>query len=351
MKIHLKAPVLGAAAAIFASLLAVPASAQEKVEGPKVEWKISVWGNPRAFTKGFEYIAEQIKARTNGNFTFTIGFNNQFSPEKENLDGLKIEAFEGAAICTSYHPGRNPASMALDLPFLPLANFDIAKQVYETYYQHPAVQSELGKWNAMAFMAGILPQYEFMGVGDPPKTVAAWKGLRVRALGGLGEAMRVIGANTLSPPASEVYTALERATVDAASFPFSYAHASYKLQEISKWYTTNLSPGTINCPYVFAITAWKKLPPQYQKLLMELKEPAYAAMKAAYKDADDKNIPDFNKRGLIAITYPPEELQKFRDLAGKPVWDAWVKEADGKGLPGKELLQLILDTAKKAGAS
>ncbi len=351
MKSNIKAPILGVAAIVSALAFATPSLAQVKVDGPKVEWRVSLWGNPRAFTKGFEYLSEQVKARTDGKFTMTIGFNNQFAPEKENLDGLKIGAFEAAGICTSYHPGRNPASMALDLPFLPLANFDIAKAVYERLYQHPAIQAELGKWDAMPFMAGILPQYEFMGVGDPPKTVADWKGKRVRALGGIGDAMRVIGANTVSPPASEVYTALERATVDAASFPFSYAHASYKLHEISKWYTTNLSPGTVNCPYVFSITAWKKLPPQYQKLLTELKEPAYAAMKAAYKAADDKNIPEFNKRGLFAITYSAEELKKFRDLAGKPVWDAWIKDADSKGLHGQELIQLILDTAKKAGAS
>lgn len=338
------------AAAIVALTAPTPAAAQAVVDGPKVSWQLSVWGNPRAFTKGLEYVAQDVEKKTGGKFTIKIGYGGTLSPEKENLDALKVGAFEMSAICTSYHPGKNPASLALDLPFLPLSNPDIAVAVYEEFYKHPAVVKEMKQWDAMILMAGILPQYEFMGVGDPPMTVEAWKGRRVRALGGLGDAMRAIGANTASPPASEVYTALDRKTVDAASFPFSYAHASYKLHEISKWWTTNMSPGTINCPTVVSITAWNKLPPQYQKLLTEARHGAYEALKKAYKEADDKNIPEFKARGLTPITYPPAELQKFRDLAGKPVWDKWVEENKDK-VPARELIDLILATAKKAGAT
>jgi len=326
------------------------AQAQDKVDGPKVSWQLSVWGNPRAFTKGIEYVASEVEKRTGGNFTIKIGYGGTLSPERENLDGIKIGAFEMAAICTAYHPGKTPASLAPDLPFMPLSNPDVAIAIYEAVYQHPAIIAEMKQWDAQILMAGLLPQYEFMGVGDPPTTVEAWKGRRVRALGGLGDAMRLIGANTATPPASEVYTALDRKTVDAASFPFSYAHASYKLHEISKWFTTNMSPSTTNCPTVVSITAWNKLPPQYQKLLTELRLGAYEELKKAYKEADDKNIPDFKARGLVPITYSAEELAKFRAVGGKPVWDKWVVDHKDK-FPAEELIKLILDTAKKAGAS
>ena len=342
------------AAAAFATVMMLapnPAQAQAKVDGPKVAWQLSVWGNPRAFTKGLEYVAKEVETRTGGNFTIRIGYGGTLSPERENLDGIKIGAFEMAAVCTSYHPGKNPASLVVDLPFLPLSNPDIAVAVYEALYKHPAIEAEFKQWDAKILMAGILPQYEFMGVGDPPMTVDAWRGRRVRALGGLGDAMRAIGANTATPPASEVYTALDRKTVDAASFPFSYAHAAYKLHEISTWWTTNMSPGTINCPTVVSITAWNKLPPQYQKLLTEARLGAYEELKKAYVEADEKNIPEFKARGLKPITYSAEELQKFRDLAGKPVWDKWIADNKDKVPQAEELLKLIMDTAKKAGAS
>jgi len=333
-----------AVAAATAWPLAAPA---QDVKGPKVTWNLSVWGNSRAFTRGNELIAKEVAAKTGGNFTIKIGYADQLSPARENLDNIKLGAFEAAMFCASYHPGKNPGMTALDLPFLPLDNLDVAQAVYEKFYAHPYIVKEMAKWNAMPFMAGLLPQYEFMGTGEPPMKLEDWKGKRVRALGGLGEAMRLLGANPTTVTAAEVYTSLDRGTVDAASFPFSYAHAAFKLNEISKWYTANLSPGAVNCPTVFAITAWKALPPQYQKLVMDLKPAAYDALKKAYKAADEKWIPIFQKT-LTPITYSQAELDRFQKIAGKPVWDKWVKDNAAKGVPAQELVDLIVVTAKNA---
>lgn len=341
----MKAIVTGIALAA-ATLVSGSALAQD-VKGPKVSWNFSVWGNSRAFTKGIELISTEVAKRTGGNFTIKIAFANQLSPERENLDNIKIGALEGAMFCSSYHPGKNPGMTGLDLPFLPLDNLDIAQTVYEAYYQHPYIVKEMQRWNAVAIMGALLPQYEFMGVGDPPKRLEDWKGKRVRALGGLGEAMRMLGANPTTVTASEVYTSLDRGTVDAASFPFSYAHAAFKLDEISKWFTENLSPGAVNCPTVFSASAWTALPPQYRQLIADLKPAAYETLKKAYKDADEKNIPVFRKK-LTPVTYSDAELDRFRAIGGKPVWDKWVKESSAKGVPAQELLNLILATAKKA---
>lgn len=329
-----------------ATLVSAPTMAQD-VKGPKVSWNISVWGNTRAFTRGIELMAAEAAKRTGGNFAIKVAYANQLSPERENLDNIKIGALEGALFCSSYHPGKNIAMTVLDLPFLPLDNLDIAQTVYEAVYQHPYIQKEMQRWNAVLIMGALLPQYEFMGVGAPPKKLEDWKGKRVRALGGLGEAMRALGATPTTVTASEVYTSLDRGTVDAASFPFSYAHAAFKLDEISKWFTENLSPGAVNCPLAFSQTAWTNLPPQYRQIIQDAKPAAYEALKSAYKAADAKNLPVFRKK-LTPITYSAAELDRFRAIGGKPVWDKWVKGTSAKGVPAQELLNLILATAKKA---
>src|SRR3546814_3219724 len=78
---------------------------------------------------------------------------------------------------------------------------------------------------------------------------------------------------------------------EAASFPFSYSHAAYKLHEVSKWYTMGMQPGAVSCPTYFNIEAYEGLPTEYRKLLDEAEATGYAALKAAYTAADDKNIP------------------------------------------------------------
>lgn len=96
----------------------------------------------------------------------------------------------------------------------------------------------------------ILPQSEFMGKGKAPKTLDDWKGLRVRGGGGLGDAMRILGAVPSTVPASEVYTAMERGTVDAAAFPHTYAHAAYQIHTVSSWFTNNMNPSASGCAVV-----------------------------------------------------------------------------------------------------
>jgi len=341
-RIRVAAPVL-AAAALFA---AAPAQAQT-VDGPKVEWKLATWGKPRAYTAGVELIAKHVAERTGGRFTITIGYGT-FGGEKELLDILSAGALQMSTICSSYHPDKHPAYTGLDLPFLPLPDLDTVWAVQDAYHAHPYIVQELGKWNAMLYSPNPLPQYEFIGKGEPPRTLADFRGMRVRAIGGIGAAMKNLGAVPTSVPATEVYTSLERGTVDAVSFPATYAHAAYKTHEVGSWYTTNLAPGTVACPTVINKNAWAQLPAQYQKLITEIRPRVKEVLVAAYTKADEKNIPLF-KRKLTFITYSAAELAEFRKTAARPVWDAWVAETGAKGVPAKELLDLILQSAAKAG--
>jgi hypothetical protein len=81
--------------------------------------------------------------------------------------------------------------------------------------------------------------------------------------------------------------------------------------------------------------------------MLELRPRVRDALIAAYHQADEKNIPLF-KRRLTFITYTPAELAEFRKVGAQPVWDKWVTEMSAKGIPAKELLQLVLDASAKA---
>ena len=341
--------VAASLAAAGASLAgSVTPTAAQMVDGPEVSWKMSLWGKRRAFTEGAEYVSAQVAERTGGKFTIKLFYGQQLSKSKENLDGISLGAFEAAMFCASYHPGKNAPLNVLDLPFLPLADFGVMRKVHDAVYGHPAAQEALAKWNAYLYMSNILPQYEYMGKGDPPQSVADFEGKRLRALGGMGRAAELIGATPSTMPASETYTALQRGTVDAIGFPYSYTFAAYKLDEIADWVTTNMSLGTVNCPSVFNVDAWNSLPEQYKELLLGLKDGAYAAMDAAYKAKDVANEKKWREGGKIRmVQIPEEEMAGFRDIAGQPVWDAWVED-NKDDLPAQELLDLVLSTAKAA---
>lgn len=301
------------AVAAFASFASTLSATAANVDGPKVFWKLSMWGNPRALSAGIEAMAEKVREETGGNFNIKIFYGAQLSKSTENLDGLKVNAFEGAAICNFYHPGKNPAWMVFSLPFLPLGDPQVDKYVRTKMMEHPAIVADMAQWNAVPYISGLLPQYEILGNGDAPTSLEAWEGMRVRAGGGLGTAMEKLGAVKTTLPAGETSTAMQRGALDAAAFPYTYAHVAFKINEESTWFTANLAPGTSECGWVFNKTAYDALPDQYKKLLADNKELALDTQLAAYATADEKNLPMF-KENLTEIVYSDDELANSKKL-------------------------------------
>ena len=194
--------------ATLSALSAAPALAV--VDGPKVAWNLSVWGPPRAFTAGIETLSKYLDQETGGKFTIKIHYGGALSKGQDNLDNIKLGSFEIAQICTGYHPGKHLGINVLDLPGLPLGDEQVHALVHDAVFEHPYIVNEFKRWDAKLLMTVIQPQSEFMGVGAPPMTMADYKGMRLRALGGTGAAMKNLGAVPTSVPAPEVYNALER---------------------------------------------------------------------------------------------------------------------------------------------
>lgn len=330
------------------TMLSAGAVSAAEVEGPEVFWKVSFWGNPRALSAGMEAMAEKVSEATDGNFRIQIFYGGQLSGSRENLDGLLINAFEGAGICNFYHPGKNPAWMVFSLPFLPLGDPQVDKYVRAKMFEHPAIVADMEQWNAMPYVSGLLPQYEILGRGDAPTELSDWSGLRVRAGGGLGDAMEVLGAVKQTLPAGETSTAFQRGAVDAAAFPYTYAHVAFGINEEADWYTSNLAPGTSECGWLFSKSAYDALPEQYQTLLMDQRDLIMDTELAAYAEADEKNLPLFAET-LEAITYTDEQIQEFREVAGKPVWDAWIA-ANADKFDSQAVFDAIWEYAEEAKA-
>ncbi|MCW9035285.1 MAG: TRAP transporter substrate-binding protein DctP [Alphaproteobacteria bacterium] len=315
------------AAGTALALLAGSAQAAEVV-GPKLKWDISLWGKPRAFTAGVEKLSALVKDKTGGHWEINLHYGAALSKSRENLDGIAIDAFQGAMFCNFYHPKKTPALMVLTMPFLPMSSWEDNQKIRDTVYAHPAVKKELAKWNAMAYVSSYLPQYELLGKGKAPTELADWKGMTVRAGGGLGKAMKVLGATPTSSSATEVYTGVQQGTMNAAAFPFTYAHVAYKIHEVTDWYTANLSPGTSDCPVIFSASAHKSLPLQYKKLLTDIRPAVVKAQIQAYIDIDKKNVPMLKEK-LKEVRYSDETLASFRKAAGKPVIEKWIADNQG----------------------
>lgn len=318
-----------------------------EVDGPKVTWLVSLWGARRGLTEGVEGMAQYLSEKTDGNFELSLQYGGVLSDPKENIDGIQLGAFEAALFCPVYHPQKTPALTGLDLAFLPLPSLEVQRDVYEAYFQHPVVQEEFARWNAVPLMTALLSNYEVMGKGTPPETIDDWQGLRMNASGGMASLMEAMGANPTTIPAPDAFTSLERGIVDGVVFPYTYAFAAYRLHEVSDWVTDGWGLGTIQCSVAANAGAYEALPQQYKDLLKEAKSFAYDFQISAYEGIDVKNEVAFAEANLIRVPITDGISTAIGDAVA-PSWEAWVTSSTEAGLPGQELLDLILSTAKSS---
>ncbi len=317
-------------------------------EAMATEWNVSLWGKRRAFTEHVEKLAELVSEKTGGDFTLNISYGG-LSKNRENLDGISIGAFEMAQFCAGYHRDKNPSITVLELPFLGVSSLEQEIELSMAVYQHPAAVDDLARWNATLLMPSPLPQYNLVGVGDAPATLADFEGLSVRATGGIGAAMETVGAVPTSMSASEVRQAMDSGIVKAVAFA-PHAHMSFGTIENGTWWTTNLNPGTVNCPVVVNTDALNDLSDDHRDALMSSIE----ASLDHYVDNYNSNTmsawgPALEERGIASVTFTDAEIAAFKEAAAAPAAAAWLEDNTSRGLPAQELYDLVTGMIANGG--
>ena len=305
-----------------------------------INWDLALYGSP-AFRVSGEKFAEYVNENSGGKMKITV-HNGTLSPTREVLDNVSIGAFELGYVISSYHPGKNPLLSVMDLPFLPLDTMEDRVAVADMVYENAAVKKEFASWGIVPVMTVVQPNYEVMGKGTPPEDLEGFSGMRLKATSGIGNALASYGASLVNVSGPEQYNALQTGVIDAVAATPS-AHGGYKLFELSDWYTTGMAAGTAHVTLVGNEAAYAALPDDMKALFQDAKAYATAETIKAQNNAAEDYLPDLEKHGLTEVKISDETIAKLRDEAAKPVWDAYVADMAAKGLPGQELLDLVLN--------
>ncbi|MEO0344077.1 MAG: C4-dicarboxylate ABC transporter substrate-binding protein [Pseudomonadota bacterium] len=306
------------------------------------DWDVSLWGSRRAFTEHVEKLAELVSQRTDGAFTLNLSYGG-LSKNRENLDGISKGAFEMAQFCAGYHPDKNPSITVMELPFLGIGNLEEERRISQALYDHPAVKQDMDRWNATLLMPSPLPQYNIIGTDEPPLILVDFLGLSVRATGGISAAMKTLEAIPRSLSATEVPDALRDGLVKAVAFA-PHAHMSFGTLPNAKWWTTNLNPGTVNCPVVVNSDALAALPEDHRAALLESIDDALDHYIRYYETETMRAWgPTLKALGIEQITYSDREIEDFIDAVAQPAAQAWIRENTQRGLPAAELYEFVTD--------
>jgi len=332
-------------ATVFAIALFAAGGVSTPALAQAIVWNHNIFGPPRAITRGMEAEVEYYKKISGGKFEIKVSYGAALGPEKQTPEAIKSGGYEGGQMCVGYYPNKFPLLSVMELPFLTPRHTEDHAKVYTAVINHPLIVKEMAdRWNVKYFAPVFLPPYEFMG-NKRIASVADMKGVKMRISGLNAKALQVFGAVPTMVTAPEGYTALDRGTIDSFGFPYTYAFGAYKLYEVSKFVTDGMAMSGFMCFQGVSLTAWNKLPDNLKAALPEAQQLAAAALFKAFKAADDKWLPIFKERVEI-VSFPPAERAKLAAGANE-IWEAWVKEQEAAGRPGRQILDFVkAETAK-----
>jgi TRAP-type C4-dicarboxylate transport system substrate-binding protein len=317
----------------------------QAISAPKeITWNIALWGGERDWTRPLHRWAKDMEKRTNGVWKINLHYGSVLSPSKEHFDGLKAGLFEACQFCASYAPGKTPLHTVFELPFILPQDQQQMSEMMAALWEHPALKKELARWNALPLFPAAITQYGLMGNKRIAK-VEDFQGVRIRISGEMARVVEKFGAAPTMIPVSDLYEAMERGTLDMATLPWAFSFGAFKINEVSKYVTTNFAPGSNSCAYAVSKNAWNKLPEEFKKYHMEWYAKAPKIWGDEYKKGDERWIPIY-KKNMEFIELPDSERNKLLAEA-EAVWKEWVKKMEEKGLPGKEVFDYFLAKRKE----
>ena len=235
-----------------------------------------------------------------------------------------------------YTAGRFPTVEAFELPFMMKSPEATSKALWDYVQQHG--QNEFKDVHPLAFHVhgpGV-----FHMTNKPVKTMADLRGLKLRAPTRLtNKFIAMPGATPVGMPVPQVGDALSKGVIDGAVVPYEVV-PSVKIQELVKYHseTDPAEAAFYTSTFIFAMNKakYESLPPDLKKVIDANSGQALSGQigKAFVQaDAEGKKLTTGNTTNVI----PAAELANWKKLGDKLSAD-WVKEMDGKGLPGAKLL-------------
>ena len=227
---------LGRAAAGAAAAAAVAAPAVVHAQAT-VRWRLA-----SSFPKSLDTIygaadvfSKQVSAATGGKFTVSVHAAGELVPAFGVVDGIQNGTIEAAHTAPYYFFGKDPTfAMDCAIPF----GFN-ARQMTAWMYEGNGLKlfrEFYRNFNIVNFPMGNTGAQMGGWYRKEIKSVADMKGLKMRIGGFGGKVLERLGSVPQNIPGGEIYTALEKGTIDAAEWVGPYDDLKLGFYKVAPWY-------------------------------------------------------------------------------------------------------------------
>jgi TRAP-type mannitol/chloroaromatic compound transport system substrate-binding protein len=276
-------------AAIASAAIAGPALAQST---PAIRWRM-----PSSFPKALDTvfgnataISEIVSQLTDGKFVISAHGAGEIVPPLAVLDAVSGRNVECGHTAGFYYLGKEPA-LAFDTG-VPFGMTPRQHQAWMTNGGGLELMRELyGKYNAVQIPCGNTGAQMGGWFRKEIKRPEDFKGLRMRAAGMLGKVYSKLGVTVQQLPASEIYPAMEKGTLDAVEWVGPYDDEKLGLNKVAKFY---YAPGVMELGASLCLivnkAAWAELPASYK-----------AALEAACAKAGNEMLAKYDANNVSAL--------------------------------------------------
>jgi TRAP-type C4-dicarboxylate transport system substrate-binding protein len=302
-----------------------PAAAQ----AAKAEFKLKLMGINRTLDpwKLFEEWAKTVERRTNGRVQFELtslpelGFGGA-----ETIRVLKTGVVDVAEVYGGYVAGELPIVEILELPGI-FPDPETAKKAVRAW--KPTETKILDqKANAVLLAMALYPDQAFFSK-KPLRTLDDFKGLKVRVHSvALASLVAGLGGQPLTVAFAEVYTALERGTLDAG-ITGTKPGFGLRWYEVSKYL---VGPISMRPHVALSVNknSWRRLPPDVQAIMREEAERLVEAKAfVAIEEWNQEGINKNKEKGMEHLPFSPGLRAAIKEVLRTKVVPDWVKRAGG----------------------
>jgi TRAP-type transport system periplasmic protein len=189
--------------------------------------------------------------------------------------------------------------------------------------------TELDKFFAKANLHFVL----FHGDGDgyyifAGKQIARpqdLKGMMMRSAATYDAMFRALGCSPVNVPASDAYSAMERHIVDGYAYPLSPLPET-GLIEVTKTFIDHMVLGGGSIMFM-NLDAWKKLPPDVQKIINDINVQMEPEILAFWKQHEMKTREQLKARKVDMVKFSDKDAKWYTDTARKASLDELLKQA------------------------
>lgn len=328
-------------AMVALALLASPAMAAEKVR-----WKLAMsWSSTLTpFANAPLNLAKAVEEMSGGNFTIRIEGAEKHKAALGILDMTKGGQYEMGHSASYYWKGKDISTV-----FFCTVPFGMNADEQNAWFYHGGgmdlMQKTYAKFNVLSFPGGNTGAQMGGWFQKEIKSVDDLKGLKMRIPGLAGEVFAKLGVNVTNIPPGELYTALDRGTIDALEWVGPGMDIKMGFHKIAPYYYTGWHEPATELQFLVNKEAYEKLPQEYKTMLV-------TAMKAATADMFIENFADSLEAweqmktefpNIKVMTFPKEVLQAMKKAS-----DGLMEEYAAQDPTFKEVLESQQAYTKKA---